>query len=95
MESTGGLERLLVSALQAATIPVAIANPRKVKGFAIALGKAKTDKLDAQVIAQFAQAVQPQSHPAVAPQATRTTSRAGGNPLHLCPNLNEYCYTDK
>jgi transposase len=33
------------------------------------LGKAKTDKLDAQVIAQFAQAVQPQSHPAVAPQA--------------------------
>jgi len=44
-----------------ALIPVAIANPRKVKGFAIALGKAKTDKLDAQVIAQFAQAVQPQS----------------------------------
>ena len=69
VESTGGLERLLVSGLQAATIPVAIANPRKVKGFAIALGKAKTDKLDAQVIAQFAQAVQPKSHSAVAPQA--------------------------
>ena len=69
VESTGGLECALVSGLQAATIPVAIANPRKVKGFAIALGKAKTDKLDAQVIAQFAQAVQPQSHPAVAPQA--------------------------
>ena len=69
VESTGGLECSLVSGLQAATIPVAIANPRKVKGFAIALGKAKTDKLDAQVIAQFAQAVQPQSQPVVAPQA--------------------------
>lgn len=61
VESTGGLERTLVSGLQTATIPVAIANPRKVKGFATALGKAKTDKLDAEVIARFAQAVQPQA----------------------------------
>ena len=59
VESTGGLERTLVSSLQVAMIPVAIANPRKVKGFAIALGKAKTDKLDAEVIARFAQTVQP------------------------------------
>jgi transposase len=57
VESTGGLERLLVSHLQQAALAVAIANPRKVKGFAIALGKAKTDKLDAQVIARFAQSV--------------------------------------
>jgi transposase len=67
VESTGGLERSLVLGLQAVSIPVAIANPRKVKGFAIALGKAKTDKLDAQVIARFAQTVQPQPQPAVAP----------------------------
>jgi transposase len=59
VESTGGLERTLVAGLQAASIPVAIANPRKVKGFAVALGQAKTDKLDAQVIARFAQTVQP------------------------------------
>jgi transposase len=65
VESTGGLERMLVSGLQAATIPIAIANPRKVKGFAIALGKAKTDKLDAEVIARFAQTVQPRPHPIV------------------------------
>lgn len=69
VESTGGLERALVSGLQAATTLVAIANLRKVKGFATALGKAKTDKLDAQVIAQFARAVQPQPQPVVAPQA--------------------------
>jgi transposase len=58
-ESTGGLERLLVSAFQSADIPISIANPRQVKGFAIALGKVKTDKLDAQMIARFAQTVQP------------------------------------
>lgn len=65
VESTGGLERLLVSRFQVATIPIAIANPRKVKGFAIALGKAKTDKLDAEVIARFAQTVQPSPCPPV------------------------------
>ena len=70
-ESTGGLERVLVSGLQAASIPVAIANPRKVKGFAIALGKAKTDKLDAQVSARFAQTVQPQPLPIVTPEAQK------------------------
>lgn len=69
VESTGGLERAIVLGLQTALIPVAIANPRKVKGFAIALGKAKTDKLDAQVIARFAQSVQPQSQPPVTPSA--------------------------
>jgi transposase len=63
VESTGGLERILVHGLQTATIPVAIANPRKVKGFAIALGKAKTDKLDAEVIARFAQTVNPRPCP--------------------------------
>jgi transposase len=63
VESTGGLERRLVSQLHAAPIPVAVVNPRKIKGFAIALGKAKTDKLDAEVIARFAQSVnlQPQT----------------------------------
>jgi transposase len=57
VESTGGLERTLVEGLQQANLAVAVANPRKVKGFAIALGKAKTDKLDAQVIARFAQSI--------------------------------------
>lgn len=57
VESTGGLERTLVEGLQQANLAVAVANPRKVKGFAIALGKAKTDTLDAQVIARFAQSI--------------------------------------
>ena len=69
VESTGGLERLLVSSLQVVSIPVAIANPRKVKGFAIAIGKAKTDKLDAQVLARFAQSVELRPQPIVEPHA--------------------------
>ena len=73
-ESTGGLERVLVSGLQAASIPIAIANPRKVKGFAIALGKAKTDKLDAQVIARFAQSVKPEPLPIVTPEAQQLSA---------------------
>jgi transposase len=69
VESTGGLERSLVAGLQAAAIPVALANPRKVKGFAIALGKAKTDQLDAQVIARFAQSVELRPQEPIPPQA--------------------------
>lgn len=68
-ESTGGLERTLVSGLQSAAMPVAVANPRKVKGFATALGKAKTDKLDAEVIARFAQSVNLQPQPLIAASA--------------------------
>jgi transposase len=68
-ESTGGLERTLVAGLHQAAIPVAVANPRKVKGFATALGKAKTDKLDAEVIARFAQSVNLQPQPRMAAAA--------------------------
>ena len=58
-----------MAGLQQAAVPVAIANPRKVKGFAIALGKAKTDKLDAEVIARFAQSVNLQPKPVIAASA--------------------------
>jgi transposase len=59
VEATGGLERLLVSALQQAAIPVAVVNPRQVKALAVVLGGAKTDVLDAAVLAQFGQIKQP------------------------------------
>jgi transposase len=66
VEATGGLERTLVHHLQAAAIPVAVTNPRQVKAFAVALGKAKTDQLDAQVLARFGQLVQPRPTPPLA-----------------------------
>lgn len=64
LEATGGYERLLVAALLAAGMPVVVVNPRQVRDFAKALGLlAKTDKIDAQVLARFAQMVQPPQRP--------------------------------
>ena len=63
LEATGGLEVPLVSALAAAALPVVVVNPR-VRDFARATGKlAKTDALDAQVLAHFAEAVRPPVRP--------------------------------
>jgi transposase len=57
LEATGGFETLAAAALSAAGLPVAVVNPAQVRSFADALGKhAKTDAIDAAVIARFAQA---------------------------------------
>jgi transposase len=69
VEATGGLERLLVAALQAAHRPVSVVNPRRVKAFAIALGKVKTDPIDAEVLARFGQTTQPRPQAPVAAEA--------------------------
>ena len=63
-ESTGGLETLAVSILSAKQYPVVVVNARQVRDFAKATGKlAKTDKIDAAVIAEFARALRPQVRP--------------------------------
>lgn len=68
VEACGGMERSLVGSLAQAGIPVAVVNPRQVRDFARALGRlAKTDALDAQVLAQFAQAVKPEPRPSADP----------------------------
>ena len=57
LEATGGLEVLAASEVHAAGLPVAVVNPRQVREFARSLGTlGKTDRLDALVLAQFAQA---------------------------------------
>lgn len=64
LESTGGLETLAASVLSAASLPVVIVNPRQVRDFAKACGiLAKTDALDAMIIARFAQAIKPEIRP--------------------------------
>jgi transposase len=64
LEATGGLEVPLVAALGAAGLPVVVANPRQVRDFAKATGQlAKTDALDAGVLAHFAEAVRPSPRP--------------------------------
>lgn len=60
LEATGGLERPLVAGLMAAGLPVVIVNPRQVRDFARSLGKlAKTDALDARLLALFGERVRP------------------------------------
>jgi transposase len=60
LESTGGYELVAVTGLLAAGFPVVVANPRQVRDFAKAVGKlAKTDTLDAQILARYAEAVRP------------------------------------
>jgi len=60
LEATGGLERALVAELVAARLPVAVINPRQVRDFARSANiLAKTDRLDAGVLAHFGEALQP------------------------------------
>lgn len=64
VEATGGYERALVGALGAADLPVAVVNPRQVRAYAQALGHtAKTDAIDADVLADFGAKVQPEPRP--------------------------------
>lgn len=57
IEATGGFETIVAAGLAAANLPIVVVNPAQVRAFAIALGKrAKTDPLDAAVIAHFAEA---------------------------------------
>jgi transposase len=68
LEATGGLERPLAAALFASGIACAVVNPRQARDFAKAIGKlAKTDKIDASVLACFAEAVRPE--PKAPPEA--------------------------
>ena len=64
LEASGGLELPLVAALAAEAVPVVVVNPRQVRDFAKATGKlAKTDALDASVLAHFAEVVRPPVRP--------------------------------
>ena len=64
LEATGGMEMALAGELAASKLAIAVVNPRHVRDFARAAGKlAKTDALDAQVLAHFAEAMRPDSRP--------------------------------
>ena len=70
IEATGGFETIAAAAIAGAALPLAIVNPAQVRHFAQAVGKrAKTDPLDAEVIAHFAEAVKPPVRPVPDAQA--------------------------
>ena len=61
VEATGGFETVVAAAIAGAQLPLAVVNPAQVRHFAQAVGKrAKTDPIDAAVIARFAEAVKPE-----------------------------------
>ncbi|WP_310160544.1 IS110 family transposase [Bosea sp. BE125] len=72
IEATGGFETTVAAALAGAGLPLCVVNPRQIRDFARAMGRlAKTDALDAEVIALFAERIRPQARAVPAPEATR------------------------
>ena len=64
LEATGGFETIVAAALAAALLPVVVVNPAQIRAFAKAIGqRAKTDPIDAAVIAHFADATKPEPRP--------------------------------
>lgn len=75
VEATGDLEKELVTALVAAALPVAVVNPKRVRDFARATGRlAKTDRLDALVLAQFGQVFRPALYQAQSAEADQMSA---------------------
>jgi transposase len=75
LEASGGYEALLVAALASRELPVVVVNPRQVRDFARATGQlAKTDRIDAQVLARFGEAIRPELR--ALPDATTRAVRA-------------------
>jgi len=74
LEATGGFETIVAATLGGAGLPMAVINPRQIRAFARAIGQlAKTDALDAAVIARFAESVKPEPRP-LADEQTRILS---------------------
>ena len=70
LEATGGYETVVAAALAAANLPLVVVNPRQIRDLARAVGRlAKTDRLDAQIIARFAEAVRPEPRPVPSAEA--------------------------
>jgi len=77
-DATGGLERVWVDALRTADVPVVVAGPDRVRHFARALGvRAKTDRIDAAVLAQYAERVRPEVRPGPTVEARALAALAG------------------
>lgn len=70
LEATGGFELTVAAALAGAGLPLAVVNPRQIRDFARATGRlAKTDAIDAEIIALFAERIRPEPRPVAGPDA--------------------------
>ena len=85
IESTGGYERRLVAELVAADHHVAVVNPRRVRDFARAAGQlAKTDSIDAHILALFGDRMQPR-------EKREILGKTAGTPAARCPSKTTRC----
>lgn len=90
--ATGGYEVSVVAALAEGKLPVAVMNPRQVRDFAKATGKlAKTDRVDARVLAHFAEAVRPEPRPPSADADTLCLMPSIGNWRPSWPAAGSWC----
>ncbi|NBJ13932.1 IS110 family RNA-guided transposase, partial [Microvirga arsenatis] len=72
LEATGGFETTVAPALAGAGLPLCVVNPRLIRDFARAMGRlAKTDALDAEAIALFAERIRPEARPLLDPERAR------------------------
>ena len=95
LEATGGFERPVIAALAAAGLVLAVVNPRRqARDFARATGRlAKTDRIDAEVLARFAEAVRPAPQPVLdeeahLPRASAVPHRRGERQQPLAQPLS-------
>jgi Transposase len=96
LEATGGYEAALVAALATAGLPVVIANPRQVRDFAKATGQlAKTDRIDAQLLALFAERVRPAPRPLPDEAAQTKCASAAGRQARPRTNLRSLARSRK
>ena len=78
LEATGGFEATVAASLAGVGLPLWIVNPRQIRDFARAMGRlAKTDTLDAEVIALFAERVRPQARPLREPERVHLAELVG------------------
>ena len=78
LEATGGFEATVAAALAGVGLPLCVVNPRQIRDFARAMGRlAKTDTLDAEVIALFAERVRPQARPLREPERAHLAELVG------------------
>lgn len=87
VEATGGFETIVAAAVAGAGFPLAVVNPAQVRHFAQAIGKrAKSDPIDAGVIARFAEAVKPEPR-SIPDEATRILAELVGRRLQIIEML--------
>jgi len=78
LEATGGFEAMVAAVLAGIRLPLCIVNPRQIRDYARAMGRlAKTDTLDAEVIALFAERVQPEARPLPEPERNHLVELVG------------------